>query len=67
MPPAGFDLAIPATDQPQTYALDRAATGIGPYIAEELEIINWDKTPRPHFKPIKSFKIDTSALVNSYV
>jgi hypothetical protein len=28
MPPAGFELAIPASEQPQTHALDRAATGI---------------------------------------
>jgi hypothetical protein len=26
---AGFETAIPATKRPQTYALDRAATGIG--------------------------------------
>jgi hypothetical protein len=25
----GFESATPATKQPQTYALDRAATGIG--------------------------------------
>ena len=29
MPPAGFEPAIPASEQPQTYALDRAATGLG--------------------------------------
>jgi hypothetical protein len=29
MPQAGFESAIPATKRPQTYALDRAATGIG--------------------------------------
>jgi hypothetical protein len=29
MPSAGFEPAIPATKRPQTYALDRAATGIG--------------------------------------
>jgi hypothetical protein len=29
MPPMGFEPAIPATEQPQTYTLDRAATGIG--------------------------------------
>ena len=29
MPPAGFELAIPASERPQTHALDRAATGIG--------------------------------------
>jgi len=27
MPPVGFETAIPATVRPQTYALDRAATG----------------------------------------
>jgi len=29
MPPAGFEPAIPAIEQPQTHALDRAGTGIG--------------------------------------
>jgi hypothetical protein len=29
MPRAGFEPAIPATKRPQTYALDRAAIGIG--------------------------------------
>jgi hypothetical protein len=29
MPPAGFEHAIPASERPQTHALDRAATGIG--------------------------------------
>ena len=29
MPPAGFELAIAACEQPETHALDRAATGIG--------------------------------------
>jgi hypothetical protein len=29
MTSAGFEPAIPATKRPQTYALDRAATGIG--------------------------------------
>jgi hypothetical protein len=32
MLPAGFEPAIPANEGPQTYALDRAATGIGPDI-----------------------------------
>jgi hypothetical protein len=27
--PAGFEPAIPESEQPQTYSLDRAATGIG--------------------------------------
>jgi hypothetical protein len=29
MPPAGFEPAIPASERPQTHALDSAATGIG--------------------------------------
>jgi hypothetical protein len=29
MPPVGFETAIPASERPQTHALDRAATGIG--------------------------------------
>ena len=28
MPPTGFEPAIPASERPQTHALDRAATGI---------------------------------------
>jgi hypothetical protein len=29
MPPVGFEPTIPASERPQTYTLDRAATGIG--------------------------------------
>jgi hypothetical protein len=29
MPRAGFETAIPATERPQTYALDRVTTAIG--------------------------------------
>ena len=29
MPSVGFEPAIPASDRPQTHALDRAATAIG--------------------------------------
>jgi hypothetical protein len=29
MPTAGFELGTPASERPQTHALDRAATGIG--------------------------------------
>ena len=32
MPPVGFKPTIAAGERPQTYALDRAATGIGIYI-----------------------------------
>ena len=39
MPPAGFEPTISAGERPQTYALDRAATGTG-----ELDL---DLYPRP--------------------
>jgi hypothetical protein len=29
MPPARFELTIPASERPQTHSLDRAATGTG--------------------------------------
>ena len=32
MPPVGFEPTISASERPQTYALDRAATGTGKYI-----------------------------------
>jgi len=31
MPPAGFETTIPASEQPQTHALDRAATRMGAF------------------------------------
>jgi len=32
MPPAGFEPAVPASERPKIYALDRAATAIGRFI-----------------------------------
>jgi len=34
MPPVGFELTILAGEQPQTYDLDRAATGTGEFLLE---------------------------------
>jgi hypothetical protein len=36
MPSAGFEPANPATEQLQTYALERTATGIGTFHGVEL-------------------------------
>jgi hypothetical protein len=36
-PPAGFETAIPTIRQSQTYALDRAPTGIGEEVSVERE------------------------------
>ena len=38
MTPAGFEPAITASERPQTQALDRAATGIGPHTRYSLNI-----------------------------
>jgi hypothetical protein len=38
MPRAWFEPAIPANNLPQTYALDRAATGIGTYTYTSRDI-----------------------------
>jgi hypothetical protein len=35
MPPAGFESTISAGERPQTYALDRAATGTGTTITTD--------------------------------
>jgi hypothetical protein len=39
MPRAVFEPATPATERPQTYALDRAATGIGEFYLLLMQII----------------------------
>jgi len=38
MPPVGFEAKIPAGARPQTHALDRAATGTGKMLMEEVNI-----------------------------
>jgi len=37
MIPAGFEPTIPASERPQTHALERAATGIGAYIRRRVK------------------------------
>jgi hypothetical protein len=39
MPRVGLEPAIPATKQPQTYALDHAATGIGKVLDAVLDFM----------------------------
>ena len=36
MPPVGFETTTPAGERPQTYALDRAATGTGEHWYEHV-------------------------------
>ena len=37
MPPVGFEPTIPAGERPQTYTLDRAATGTGENVFKQLK------------------------------
>jgi len=46
MPPVGFEPAIPASERPQTPALERAATGIGPECNPEVN--TWYVTSVEH-------------------
>jgi hypothetical protein len=39
MPPAGFEITVPASERPQTDTLDRAATGIGCCVSSSAEIM----------------------------
>jgi hypothetical protein len=41
MPPAEFEPAIPASERPQTHALDRAAIGIGCENTLEMPILSY--------------------------
>jgi len=36
MSPVGFEQSFPTSDRPQTHALDRAASGIGKEVINEL-------------------------------
>jgi hypothetical protein len=39
MPPAGFEPVIPASERLQTYALDRAATGIAIFCNTSAKLV----------------------------
>jgi hypothetical protein len=43
MPMAEFEPAVPASEQPQTYALNRAATGIFDFYTKAIIRLNHNK------------------------
>jgi hypothetical protein len=43
MPSATFQLALPVTKLPQTYALDRVANGIGDCGVTRLKVRDWER------------------------
>ena len=47
MPPAGFEPTIPVSERPQTYALDRAATGTDKVIFSFIKSRFNEQTPPP--------------------
>jgi hypothetical protein len=56
--PVGFEPTIPASARPETYALDRAATGIGPYNLSQgnpmlgprcVPSVHYSKTPYQNY------------------
>jgi len=46
MPPAGFEPVYSADERPQTYALDRAVTGIGYFGVIRYKSFLWHQTCR---------------------
>ena len=48
MPPAGFEPTISAGEWPQTYALNRAATGTGPSTINIINPLNAELNPICH-------------------
>jgi hypothetical protein len=63
MPRAGFDLAIPATKQPQTYALDLVGTGIGTFLIQRND--NSDHVLNVTWRPGSVMSFDNPFVVAS--
>jgi hypothetical protein len=54
MPPGEFEPAIAASEQPQAYALDRAATGTGSTVLL-ASIKHWLFCATPMYKNLKNY------------
>jgi hypothetical protein len=55
--PEGFEPAIPTSERPQTYALDRTATEVG--VRLSLFWLNWNKSNGQAYFPGTSIRIST--------
>jgi len=55
MPSAGFELRVPATEHPQTNALDRSATGIS-RTQIKYDIKNWCKKQETYLENLTECK-----------
>jgi len=56
MPPVGFETTISAGERPQTYALDRAATGVGTCVYDVIR-------QKPLVSCSVSFGMDTAVFL----
>ena len=56
MPPVGFEPAIPASERPQTYVLDRTATGTDTQVHKETDIFR-DMCPNLNTCIIYSYNV----------
>ena len=63
MPPVGFEPTISAGERPQTYPLDRAATGPGIYIGIYFVIVL--NTYRNYFNSCMYLIINYTILINN--
>jgi hypothetical protein len=55
MPPVGFEPIIPASEQPQTHALDRAAAGIGNWKGSSTgNLLRSSRKFNPKTKPLSA-------------
>ena len=58
MPPVGFEPIISVGERPQTYDLDRVATGTGSYylpnVQNYLPFLSWSTDASKHFSSTRS-------------
>jgi hypothetical protein len=73
MPPVGLEPAVPASERPQIYALDRAATGIVELTVREwLYLVSWKVqllaiVPSPNAGHYETFWRNNSLLIFSWI
>ena len=62
MPPVGFEPTISASERPQTYALDRAATGTG--MCHDLDEFN---RSRPNVQKLYQHSLYRNVFLSLYL
>jgi hypothetical protein len=65
MPPVGFELTIPASARPQTYALDCAVTGIGLLVIIRGYMLHWKQWIKAACSPYGGVHSTANAYMKS--